>query len=322
MKIDDLMYGSHSGIQKAIRRGDLDLAKTCFDLMWSEKQHRSWLQWRFVILVEEEMWWMLGEASKFLKEKESKSPDDWKKFIYKLCLLPKSKDTESLFELSRKGDFDHKEMEEMLFWKGVLDETGMASASDELMQDIRDGRYGDKSEYELNAVRISKHRANSGGMAGDKTACFATMLLIAMRGLKQDDVEDYISDSLKKKKIARQPRTVELPWYVFDMHTTIGKMAMSIFMKHHAEKFDIDKDGLDGLWFCLESAKIPPEDLPLVKYSDDAKPTAFESMWWPLAVRDEIQFADNSAKQAKALWDSKIGTEIQSIVNWCIEKRS
>jgi hypothetical protein len=45
--------GCRSGIQKAVRRGDLDLAKTCFDVLWNSREERSWFKWRLPVIVAE-----------------------------------------------------------------------------------------------------------------------------------------------------------------------------------------------------------------------------------------------------------------------------
>jgi hypothetical protein len=75
MKREDELFGARSGIQKAIRRGDIDLAKTCFDLLWSEKSHQTWLKWRITVLVNEESWWLIGELSDFLSLKTAEEKD-------------------------------------------------------------------------------------------------------------------------------------------------------------------------------------------------------------------------------------------------------
>lgn len=87
----DFLYGCRSGIQKAIRRGDLPLAKQCFDALWANKAQRAWLKWRTVAIVQEECSYYLGELAEFL-EKKSDDEREWRRIFYEVTLTLKNKD--------------------------------------------------------------------------------------------------------------------------------------------------------------------------------------------------------------------------------------
>ena len=87
---DDLTFGSRSGIQKAVRRGDLDLVKTCLDVLWDIPAQSNWLKWRVYTIVIEEAPYMAGELSKVVNSEATKQ--DWYKFFFSLALVPKAKE--------------------------------------------------------------------------------------------------------------------------------------------------------------------------------------------------------------------------------------
>lgn len=328
MKEGDFLYGCHSGIQKAIRRGDLNLAKTCFDAMWADVEHRNWLKWRMAILVEEEMWYMTGELAEFLHA-DSKEEIDWRRFVYQLVLCPKSKDPEALLYLAQNEEYtvEHPELAEARVWVNRLKDEPLPSVADELFDEMMGGDqfgFGALTRYELDAARLMKTRTRAGGMVGDKQACLVTMVLIAMRRLDRDAVKDIVKASTNVT--IPKPHTVNLPWYCFDMHTMVGKWASSIFMKRTAPRLKLDeelsKEKFEDIWFYFESAVVPIKDLKLVAFSMDRKLHFTESMWWGEIIKQSVPFGKKTAKEVKALWDSKLKREIESLVNWCLEKRA
>lgn len=102
-----------SGIQKAIRRGDLSLLKKCFSKLWEED--RSWLMWRLPVLAVEENWRYGQIAVEIALDKEAKREEVWK-LLANLTLKPKNKEAEGIAELLslyKKKEFNaEKYMEE------------------------------------------------------------------------------------------------------------------------------------------------------------------------------------------------------------------
>jgi len=327
---EDFMYGCHSGLQKAIRRGDLDLAKTCFDAMWQDPKHRNWLKWRTTVLVEEDAWQMIGEFAKFLNSvKELKDDPEaeekaWRKFIYQLVVVPKSKDTEGLLytALKRKAqDGEHRELADFRLWLNMDDDP--SQIVEDLYEELLKKRK--LTSYEHAALRLLKSRVYQGGMVDDRKACLACMLLLVYRGLDEKKAKEQIKWGVRRwtrNSKRKKPRTVNLPWYVFDMHTAIGKFAEAVFMKNKAKEYKgLDKQKFEDVWFNLESALIPDDLIRLVPYTEE-KLTATDSMWWPLLVELELPFGGYTAKGVRYLWKAEMRKEVKAIVNWCANRRS
>lgn len=314
MRADDLIYGCHSAIQKAIRRGDLDLAYTAFNTLWSETKHRNWLRWRMTVLVVEEAWYLSGELAKFYKSVSKDDEKGWKKFIYLLTMVPKAKDA-GVLRYAEK-DVDHTEAKEMRYWM----EYPIDEAADSLFQQMKDEHFGKLTQYELKGASVLRARAKMGGMYDDRVACIAAMVLIGTRRMRKPKVEKVIDETTRQrlKIFNRKPRTVELGWYCFDMHTVVGKMALSISIKKN-KNYGLAKNDLSNVWFCLESAKVTKNLLQVARLTE--KPSFLDNMWWPLYVKNTLSIGGQGAKATKELWDSKIRGEVEELVNWCLEKR-
>jgi len=323
MKDDDLVYGARSGIQKAIRRGDLDLAKTCFDLLWAESKHRNWLKWRTPILVMEEVWWMAGELAE-LMQMENKQEKDWRRFIYLLTVVSKQKDAEPLVPLAGRLKVGIEEERIAVELKKRLDAVNgdpmkVAFWLTEHLMDFRK-----MSDYESAALETIRKRVFAGGMLGDRVGCLGVMILVAARGLKKEEVKRKIEEDWrlwKQKHGSKPPKTVNLPWYVFDMHTMVGKMAMRVFLKYREQKgfgWVTERD-LDDLWFYAESAWVPAWMRTDVEDPTVASP--FEQVWWPIEERLRLSKNGMSPMETRRLWKKKMGAEMKKIVEWCIERR-
>jgi hypothetical protein len=319
----DRVYGSRSGIQKGIRRGDLDLVHTCFETLWQEKSQRNWLMWRAATLVTEDAWQMIGELAELLKSK-SKEKEDWRKFIYRLCFATKSKDACGLwFGLNRGVKFPegHVEVEEAMTWRGMAEEDDQLRLS----QDIYETYSQDAglTDYAREGMRVMFGRSKMGGMLGDRLVCLSGMLLISIRGIDKDEIMDDIKSNAsrwKEKNGRSKPQIVELPWYAFDMHTQAGKIASNIFMKHSASKYNIEKVRFEKLWFHMESAKIPKEMIRIVK-EPPALMTCFDTAWWLPFVAKSISFNNYTPRTAINIWKTKMRDDIKGAVFWILKKR-
>lgn len=330
MNEKDFLYGCHSGVQKAIRRGDLDLAKTCFDAMWKVPQHKNWLKWRMTVLVEEDAWQMIGEFAQFIKGVKELKEDPiaeekaWRAFLYKLVVVPKSKDTEGLLYtsmLQEPAEDEHPEMDSFRFWFGADKDPS------EIIEDRYDAFIDDcqLTDYEMAAMKVLRGRVHQGGMLDDRKACLACMLLIASRGLDEQEAKKQVEWGVARwvrNSKRNKPRTVNLPWYVFDMHTAAGKFASSVFMKRKGKEYvGLTKDKFENIWFSFESALIPKDLVKVVPYTRE-KLTAYDNMWWPIQLKLELPFGGYKPKGVKHLWDSGMRDEVRSIVRWCLDKRA
>jgi hypothetical protein len=324
MRRDDFLYGAHSGLQKSVRRGDLDLAKTCFDAMWEIKEHKNWMQWRMPALVAEEAWYLAGELDNLRVEEEKEKA--WRKMVYLLTLIPKNKDAGYMFPLSRlhKDEFeaasggvpfDHPEME---FCRGA-DRGDVVLSANSFPDYIADLRK--LSKYEKMASNYLISRARAGGMIGDRWMCLAGVGLIYNRGLKEKEVKDLCKKSAEEyAEKGKKPKTVPMPWYAFDMHTQVGKIASSIFMRKHAASFGIkDEAHFHLLWFNLVSAYIPP-DLRRWVYKNPPKTLAItDSLWAPMEVNRRLM-PHMQKENLKKKW-AKMEVELKGIIEWLLKKR-
>lgn len=323
---DDFLYGSRSGIQKAIRRCDLDLAMTCFDALWSVNTHRNWLKWRACTLVTEEAWQMIGELGK-LKESMSDDEKDWRKFIYSLTLATKSKDAHGLWEVARlmpELDEEHPEYLAMLAWWGQCNDNPVTIV-DELYDACLDVR--EYSDYERAGMKVLKSRCHMGGMWGDRCITLSTLVMMSARKpITEKEVKIDVKKGANKWKVRTgrdKPKTVDIPWYCFDMHTQAGKIARSIFMKHKAKKYDIDVEQFNAISFYLESAFNPKGAVKWVpKFNHDRKFTPFETAWWLPHLKDMLQMGKRPPKVIKKMWANGMREDLRGAVNWILEKRA
>ena len=324
MKPDDLLYGSRSGIQKAIRRGDLDLAKTCFDLLWSEKEHKNWLKWRMAVLVEEEAWHLLGEWAEFIKDKPTEE-SDWRKFVYRLTVATKSKDAGALWSVANRMK-DGDELEEqpefvtMREYQRRITDGDPGSVADELYEEMVEGR----TTYEAGGLRSMRLRVNQGGMLADRFCCLAAMVLIGKRGLsKKLAVEDMRAGMQKwwnRVGEKRKPRTVNLPWYVFDMHTQVGKIVKGIWCRKYLDDYEkLTEQKFANIWFVFASAAMPRDLVNYIEKTEQLLPD--ETAWWVRNLKEEIQFADWTAKQIARIWRKEMRDDVKGLVEWLLRKR-
>lgn len=328
---DDYTYGCRSAIQKSIRRGDLDLCKTAFDELWRHKEQRTWLKWRLPILVEEEAWHMAGELSKMTTDPTEK---ELRRFIYRLCICTKNKDSHGLLILgynhgqsayplppSLEG---HTEYETIKWLTSRTKGNDPAVLVPFVIDRCRKVAGRELSEYELAGIQTLADRVPKGGMLGDRHGCLTSMLLIAHRGINEkeivSDVDQRASEWRDEHK--RKPRKVDLPWYVFDMHTQAGKIALGIFMRNHAKKKwpDLDKDRFSKIWFSFSSGKMSRK---ITNYIDvTSAPTCFDTMWWIPFLRGYSRLAGHTAKEVSNVWRLSMESEIESCVNWILNKRA
>jgi len=193
------------------------------------------------------------------------------------------------------------------YWEGSIEGAGLSS-------------------YEKAAARLYRQRTTQGGMMGDRWACLGGMVMVKMRGLKKTAVQDAMEEGMRRhfeQNGRRKPRIINLPWYVMDMHTAVGKFAMSVHLKRFAEKYPgLDRDKLDAVWFLMESVYSPPDQMTYQKYDRRKKLTPVDNMWFVKNMQLELPFGDYSAKEVSELWKSKMRKQLSSLVEWCAQKRA
>lgn len=333
MTRDTFLYGCRSGIQKAVRRGDLGIAKTCFDALWSEKEHRNWLKWRTPVLVVEEGVHLAGEYSKMysgLKSiaKDSRQErDEWRKFIYRLTVSRKGKDAGGLSLLAEtlmgmgKSSHENKEINIAMVVRRKMATQKHNDVADDIYNRVLEGEFGSLDDYEKSGVRVYLARAKSGGMTCDKIQCVIAMTMIAMRGMKENEIHSNLRvdiEAAKSKNGSNILSVVDLPWYCYDMHTRPGKMAMGIFTKKYGAKYGLQENTFDEVWFFMESGWSPRSVVLFPKDRD--KPKLWESRWWDIIAQRRGSFGGKGFKETRELWVKEIRKEIKGLVEWAKER--
>jgi len=302
MKRDTYLYGARSGIQKAIRRGNLPLAKTCFEELWRDTEHRNWLVWRTQVLVEEDVRWMIGEYMELQRAQDVLSEDGKKqallRLILRLCLVPKNRDSQSLMWLAENTepeDGEHVELATLRRYVPLI----QGNAEEGALRIYNDCQEARKLRiYERRALLEQRRRAGySGGMPFDRRSNCAGMVLVWLRGLNQEDVYAEISRATADWCFQRgygriqnpmvfpierqEMERVRLPWYAFDMHTRPGKRALRYVPRILGRQYPwLNSERLLRLWYALESSMYPREQIRLVKNNREERPSPIACVWW------------------------------------------
>lgn len=324
---NDLLYGAHSGIQKAIRRGNLALARQCFNILWNNKVHRNWLLWRLPILVAEETWFLIGEYAQL--QGTFTTPENTWSFIATLVASTKNKDAAALHPLLSRCTFDpihpnRRDAELAIMHKALEEGQGDPTRAAQFLQD----RIQLKTDpaYGHSAAQALVTRSASGGMVVDKWLCVGALVLLLHRRLDEKRIKITIArdrtafkKNLREKQIAIPKKT--LPWYVFDKHTRVGKTAMSIFMRNHAQQFGVTSlADLNSLWLMLESLWVPETSLKVVPKGTTSY-NWMETVWWPLFEEIEImRVTGQPYKKFRTTSWQDIKKELINIVTWILQK--
>ena len=285
----DFEWGARSAVQKAIRRGDREMARMAAEVLWDEDPH--WLQWRLPAIVPEEVWQLtpvnhavLKEVESLMRRKQKASARekiiDW---TVELSSYEKNRDPNGLVLLVL-DDWAQKWINDL-----CLDEfrTNQLSMCREFIARKKAG--GDASlftrleresanlgEWQSKIVDAAKGRYFAGGMDGDRCMllCLCVMALTekelpeAKKTDVQGDWEYYNGNG-------------QWPWYVYDMHNARGKRAMNKLLGRDAS--EETKFFFTRIWFALESGRV--------NKLDDL------SFWWRAYLRCFLkQFGMNRAK--------------------------
>lgn len=325
---DTVIYGARSGIQKAIRRGEPTLAKTCFDILWDVPAHKKWLLWRLPVLVFEDCWTMAGELAEVQQSVRSLSDSDkkkeWLKFLIRLTIANKNQDASHLWYLALHGgmDFDHKEYGLM---ESLAEKAGR-SKPDKIpyfvVMDFLKNETGiELGEYEEAACKTIDARRTSGGMVSDQWNALAAILLVHTRRLPKEEILQMLDKQKQVYKDEKIGKLSALPIYCFDMHTRPGMLAKRVFLKNHKTKLMFDEDHLDTLWFQAESAMIGTRvKPPHFVLSKNSRPSWKESMWEESKLESLARWYGVSISEMLKHWEQN-RQKMFDIVEWAIKKQ-
>lgn len=249
-------WGVRSAIQKAIRRSDASMLHQAIDVLW--RIEPSWIFWRMPVLAAEEVPQLTGETCKAItaaKElRASKKMDEAKQCVtdalLNVCSYKKDKTTWAivsyLYGMALYGYPNPKMPNDAWerMWRACKIAFNMirGGRESELWASLLK-KADDKPEAIRNIVKGTHSRFVAGGMEGDRVLMAVTSI-VAM-GDYSDDFENSMRDAI----IQTTPRDGDWPWFVYDMHTAVGKRALSYVSKKRA----INRDVLAGWWFTYES---------------------------------------------------------------------
>jgi hypothetical protein len=315
------VWGARSGIQKGIRRGDLDLVKTCFDLIWNcaDLSHRQWLKWRLTILVAEEALHYTGELAKFwaeTKKVEKGTIEEerlYRSFLYRLAIITKSKDADGIIQLVG----EESSSDELVAAREIVTRINGGEPPDDVASDLKEDY--DKlglTPYELSALSVLRARSGMGGMLGDRILCCTSMMLIALRRLPETVVEMCEEQVQAYLETADKPKTIPVPWYCYDMHTRAGKIALSAFMKNKSGAYPgLTQEKFASIWFMMESGYVPTELYPVPKKGES--PKIWENFWWTKCL-SRLGWGNMIATKVMDLWKTSMRDEIKKSVEWAL----
>ena len=167
-----------------------------------------------------------------------------------------------------------------------------------------------------------------GGMTGDRGICISSIVLVACRGLNGEGIQEELPKGVGRwfERIgeSRKPKTLpELPWFTVDMHTQAGKIALRIFLKHHADEFGLDFEQFEALWFWCESGRMLGSLLDIVPI-DTPKPTMLQNKFYATAVEGVHKFTIKQTGKSLddlILWRDHIRPQVKGCVEWILKKR-
>ncbi|MFX0094537.1 MAG: hypothetical protein ACFFBD_22570 [Candidatus Hodarchaeota archaeon] len=326
---ENYLYACHSGIQKAVRRGDLNLTKTCFDAMWDAGgKHRNFIRWRLPVLVNEDVHFMIGELAEFVQKIYNIGDQQWlrneyKKFLYKITLTNKAKDTEGLYFTAKKKYIKNMDnYPELIIMDNYLKQI-QDNDPKTVVEHLYEGMLKEiKTDYEKNALNFLRKRLYKGGMLDDQYACLAGMILIGTRGLDREAIRaHWISRVKDSSKNSEKPRYVPLPWYVYDMHTRLGKQAIKLFLNSNAQAYEISEAKFKRMFFQIESAYIPEDLWTLVELKPGFSHTCFESPWWRTFIINDLPFnSKKTVDEVLDFWNSTIREELKDCIYRIVSK--
>jgi hypothetical protein len=295
------------------------------------------LKWRIYTIVIEEAWYLAAELDDFLNSTPDKK--EWKSFLLKLTLCTKNKDSEGLWGLVHEepqvlaeieNGPSHQEIKTMMDFHSAASGDFNSTVINFIAEDIYNHCYGkaeakEQNEYERKALRLLYRRAKMGGMIGDRCICLSSMILVSERKLDEKTIKDEFHkkgpERWKKNNKRTKFKPVSIPWYAFDFHTQAGKIALNIFMKHHAKKYNIPSvDKFKEIWFCAESVLMKRDLINIIPPVDN--PTVFDTIWFQFHKDHHLSYNSKSADEVKKLWASKLRQDIRGCVEWILDKRS
>lgn len=334
--------GAKAGIGIALRRGDLDLLKTCFDLLWGTDPislTRSWLRWRLPVFVAHDFVYLMGEFVEFSKRMidqqvvvNSKEEErGYRAFLYKLALAKKVRDAPALVGLSvLQGrtvpaeesiiDLEFVSTYSWLHMAQFYEMTGLDEAAHDLyahlMHEKKPPGFFDagRDPYTKDTVDFLHNMASSAGTHFDRCVALAAMVLWGRRPFPKEKIKAEWKEQVRRLLAEKpaKPQTVDLPWYVHDPTTEIGQRVLKK-MK--------DKGVVSALWLHAETFKIKKDDMQIKPLHHSVRPDVCDSVWWVPYLQKMLAFEGMTAREAMNLWKTVWRDQVEHSVSMELVKK-
>jgi hypothetical protein len=318
IKEDQYLIGCQRGLRAAVGRGDLALARTCFDAVWQNPEERARLQWQIPVIVAADSLFYVGELVEFLKHPPQEERL-WRKLIYTLTLLPKSRDATNFFvwySATKKSRVvppeTGQEGKDLNHLCGMLINQGIEHS-------VRSWNFLKRrlNHYEMESLTFLLDRACAGGLYGDRILLCLAAYLIVCRGLSKSRIKSLVAKEIKKSMAGglEKPRPLDaLPWYVYDSSTRWGGRALSQLVKEQDFHIRIPKSMLSWLWTRFEFQTVPEP-------SSVKNMTVFHDVWYSIVGR-ALTMEDLSASDMSVLWSRDIAPVLALLVKGIATKES
>jgi hypothetical protein len=249
-------WGARSAIQKAIRRSDGQLLVQAAKELW--RLEPSWLFWRMPVLAAEEVPQLLGDTQDVINEAKVLKKTDSERafqcvlnFLHRLCSYKKDKTAWALTAYAWNCELlgFHKPaalngMQDRQ-WRASMKAYAMMKSGHayELWASLLKKADG-KSVQIRRLVNCAHARSLAGGMEFDQHL-MAIASIVAMTEYGDDCLNAVVDEPVS----LLPARVGDWPWVCYDMHTLIGKRALSYVSK----KYGLDTHGFKDKWFFYES---------------------------------------------------------------------
>lgn len=253
-------WAARSAIQKAIRRGDIAMARQAMRILLNEEP--TWLFWRMQAIVPEEVWQLSGKnlsevelARKRYREGDvDEAVGILDRHISRVCASEKDRSANGLamffidrWAMDRYDGPDSRDELHATQWMLMKTAKWMKNKkhAKEWFARVKNesSKFGDDVYSIIDACEA---RFFAGGMDGDKIMLMAASIL-AM-------TQETTPPPLAQIPQAPEVRAGPWPWYVYDMHTYPGKRAMCRVISEVSWKRP--KFHFERVWFALESGRV------------------------------------------------------------------
>jgi hypothetical protein len=298
VKVREDLTGYKSAIQKALRRGSLPLLKLSFQKLWEAEP--KWISWRLPILAAEESWKYMGMAGT-LSWPDPKREGVWG-LLANIALQPKNKEAEGLNILADRVEKLKENPKKLIKDPGrmaIFNGWMLIRKSIDVLETDPEKFLGwfsvGENEFAREIVATARRRSKFGDMSGDKMLLFVAAYLACVTKVDPIELEEVPTEG-------EVEALTEIPWYCWDMHTSIGKIAHYQIRKMFRDESMGEYISME-LWFNLGSA-----------WCDRM---AEDSYWWNLCLEAWARRRKKTLDECKEdfrKWIPKIKEKVEKIL--------